>query len=96
MPGLDTGARRATVRRRARGLRGRPAKATYGSLPAWHLYVVRHERADELAAHLHAQGIECRGYYREPIDAQAAMAAYPRRFPLLWTDWPPANTSRSR
>jgi dTDP-4-amino-4,6-dideoxygalactose transaminase len=47
-----------------------------GSQPAWHLYVVRSERADELAAGLSAAGIGCRAYYRTPLHRQAAMAPY--------------------
>ncbi len=50
-------------------------RATAGSAPAWHLYVVRSERADALGADLRAQGIEARAYYRVPIHRQPAMAA---------------------
>ena len=39
-----------------------------------HLYVVRHERPDELAAALGGRGIEARGYYRRPAHRQPAMA----------------------
>jgi dTDP-4-amino-4,6-dideoxygalactose transaminase len=49
--------------------------ATPGSSPAWHLYVVRSERADELEVALRAAGIEARSYYRRPIHRQPAMAA---------------------
>jgi dTDP-3-amino-3,4,6-trideoxy-alpha-D-glucose transaminase len=41
---------------------------------AWHVYVVRHERADELCEALRAAGIESRAYYRTPIHRQPAMA----------------------
>jgi dTDP-3-amino-3,4,6-trideoxy-alpha-D-glucose transaminase len=41
-----------------------------------HLYVVRHERADELAAALSEHGIGARGYYRTPIHRQPATAGY--------------------
>jgi dTDP-4-amino-4,6-dideoxygalactose transaminase len=44
--------------------------------PAWHLYVVRHERADELAAALQAAGIGHKAYYRVPAHLQPAMRAY--------------------
>ena len=44
-----------------------------GCDPAWHLYVIRHERADALAAALSAAGIGCKGYYRVPLHRQAAM-----------------------
>jgi dTDP-4-amino-4,6-dideoxygalactose transaminase len=47
-----------------------------GTRPAWHLYVVRHERADELVAALGAAGIGSRAYYRTPIHRQPAMAAF--------------------
>jgi dTDP-4-amino-4,6-dideoxygalactose transaminase len=50
--------------------------ATPGARPAWHLYVVRHERADELGDRLRAAGVECRGYYRVPIHRQPAMAQW--------------------
>ena len=47
-----------------------------GTRPAWHVYVVRHERADALAAALQAAGIGSRAYYRTPIHRQPAMAAF--------------------
>ena len=47
-----------------------------GTRPAWHVYVVRHERADDLAAALQAAGIGSRAYYRTPIHRQPAMAAF--------------------
>jgi dTDP-4-amino-4,6-dideoxygalactose transaminase len=49
-------------------------RATDGSRPAWHVYVIRHERADELERALGAADIGARGYYREPIHRQPAMA----------------------
>ncbi len=49
--------------------------ATAGSAPAWHLYVVRSERADELEASLRDSGIEARSYYRLPIHRQPALYA---------------------
>jgi dTDP-3-amino-3,4,6-trideoxy-alpha-D-glucose transaminase len=49
---------------------------TPGSEPAWHLYVVRHERADDLVTALGAAGIGSRAYYRTPIHRQPAMAAF--------------------
>jgi dTDP-4-amino-4,6-dideoxygalactose transaminase len=42
--------------------------------PAWHLYVIRHERADELAAALEGAGIGHKAYYRVPVHRQPAMA----------------------
>ena len=51
-------------------------RATVGSEPAWHLYVVRHAEADRLAAALSEQGIGCRAYYRTPVHLQPAMRAW--------------------
>ena len=47
-----------------------------GCEPAWHLYVVRHQRADELAAALKAAGIGHKAYYRVPTHQQPAMREY--------------------
>jgi dTDP-4-amino-4,6-dideoxygalactose transaminase len=47
-----------------------------GADPAWHLYVVRHERADELVAALNEAGIESRAYYRVPVHRQPAMREF--------------------
>jgi dTDP-3-amino-3,4,6-trideoxy-alpha-D-glucose transaminase len=41
-----------------------------------HLYVVRSQRADELAATLGERGIGARGYYRTPIHRQPATARF--------------------
>jgi dTDP-4-amino-4,6-dideoxygalactose transaminase len=49
---------------------------TPGSAPAWHMYVVRHERADELIAGLNEAGIEARGNYRLPVHRQPAMTEF--------------------
>jgi len=51
-------------------------RATPGSEPAWHLYVVRHERADELITGLNDAGIEARSYYRVPVHRQPAMREF--------------------
>jgi dTDP-4-amino-4,6-dideoxygalactose transaminase len=51
-------------------------QAPPGSDPAWHLYVVRHERADELMAGLNEAGIESRAYYRVPVHRQPAMREF--------------------
>lgn len=50
--------------------------ATAGATPAWHLHVVRHPRADALAAALTAARIGARGYYRTPLHQQAALAPW--------------------
>jgi dTDP-4-amino-4,6-dideoxygalactose transaminase len=49
---------------------------TPGAAPAWHLYVVRHERADELLAAFKAAGIGARAYYRVPAHLQPAMREF--------------------
>jgi dTDP-4-amino-4,6-dideoxygalactose transaminase len=46
-----------------------------GAKPSWHLYVIRSERADELAETLRGAGIEARAYYRRPIHRQPAMGS---------------------
>jgi len=52
-----------------------------------HLYVVRSERADELAAALGERGIGARAYYRTPIHRQPAMAGFaPEGLSLPGTD----------
>jgi dTDP-4-amino-4,6-dideoxygalactose transaminase len=57
-----------------------------GAQPAWHLYVVRSARADELAAGLGAAGIGARGYYRLPVHRQAAMRDFGAGTELPVTD----------
>jgi dTDP-4-amino-4,6-dideoxygalactose transaminase len=47
-----------------------------GCEPAWHLYVVRHDRADDLAAALKAAGIGQKAYYRVPTHEQPAMREF--------------------
>jgi dTDP-3-amino-3,4,6-trideoxy-alpha-D-glucose transaminase len=49
---------------------------TAGSQPAWHLYVVRSERVDEVAAALGEAGHGHKVYYRTPIHEQPAMREY--------------------
>lgn len=49
-------------------------RPTDGARPAWHLYVISHERADELERALTAAGIGARGYYRVPVHRQPAAA----------------------
>ncbi|HYI81163.1 MAG TPA: DegT/DnrJ/EryC1/StrS family aminotransferase [Thermoleophilaceae bacterium] len=72
------------ARRDAAGLYAREGLGEHVELPVevagvehvHHLYVVRSERADELAAGLGARGIGARGYYRTPIHRQPATAPY--------------------
>jgi dTDP-3-amino-3,4,6-trideoxy-alpha-D-glucose transaminase len=47
-----------------------------GAEHVYHLYVVRRERPDELAAALAERGVTARGYYRVPAHRQPAMAPY--------------------
>ena len=54
--------------------------------PAWHLYVIRHARSDELAAALKAAGIGHKAYYRVPTHLQPAMREYAHDRPLPGTD----------
>jgi dTDP-3-amino-3,4,6-trideoxy-alpha-D-glucose transaminase len=79
LPELDgwSERRRATAAAYEReGLGGHVAlpRPVDGAEPAHHLYVVRHERADELRAALEEQGIGARPYYRVPVHRQPAMA----------------------
>jgi dTDP-4-amino-4,6-dideoxygalactose transaminase len=60
--------------------------ATEGARPAWHLYVIRHEQPDALAAALRAKGIGASGYYRTPIHRQPAMAEWGAGVELPFTD----------
>ncbi|HVS28622.1 MAG TPA: DegT/DnrJ/EryC1/StrS family aminotransferase [Solirubrobacteraceae bacterium] len=54
-----------------------------GATPAWHLYVIRHPRADALAAELARGGIGASAYYRTPIHRQPAMCAWAQDGPPL-------------
>ncbi len=54
--------------------------------PVWHLYVIRHERADALAAGLADRGIGAKAYYRTPVHRQAAMRPYAEGVELPATD----------
>lgn len=57
-----------------------------GGEPAWHLYVVAHERADALARALAGRGVQTRGYYRTPTHLQPPMRQYAERVELPVTD----------
>ncbi len=54
--------------------------------PAWHLYVIRHERADEIGAALGAAGHGWKAYYRTPVHRQQAMARWGAGADLPATD----------
>jgi dTDP-3-amino-3,4,6-trideoxy-alpha-D-glucose transaminase len=60
--------------------------ATPGAEPAWHLYVVRSERADDLLAVLNDAGIGSRSYYRTPAHLQPAMREWGEGLDLPGTD----------
>ncbi len=49
---------------------------TPGAEHVYHLYVVRHRRADDLRDVLSSRGIEARAYYRVPTHRQPATAVY--------------------
>jgi dTDP-3-amino-3,4,6-trideoxy-alpha-D-glucose transaminase len=57
-----------------------------GVRPAWHLYVVRHDRVDDLAAAFAGRGIGCKVYYRVPTHRQPAMAEWGDGVSLPGTD----------
>jgi dTDP-4-amino-4,6-dideoxygalactose transaminase len=61
-------------------------RPTDGAQPAWHLYVVRHSRADALVAALNDAGIGARAYYRAPAHEQPAMREFPPAVPLPGTE----------
>jgi dTDP-3-amino-3,4,6-trideoxy-alpha-D-glucose transaminase len=54
-----------------------------GAKPAWHLYVVKSDRADDLQRVLNDAGVGARTYYRVPAHLQPAMREY-----LVDTDLP--------
>jgi len=60
--------------------------AVAGCDPAWHLYVIRHDHADELADALAAAGIGQKAYYRTPLHHQAPLVAYDRGLALPATE----------
>jgi dTDP-3-amino-3,4,6-trideoxy-alpha-D-glucose transaminase len=58
-----------------------------GAEHVYHLYVVRHPRADELAAALNERGVGARAYYRVPVHQQPATARFaPEGLELPGTD----------
>jgi dTDP-3-amino-3,4,6-trideoxy-alpha-D-glucose transaminase len=88
LPELDgwTAARRraaAAYEREGIGEHVAVPRAIEGAEHAYHLYVVRSERADELAARLAGRGIGARAYYRVPVHRQPAMRAFADSAPEL-------------
>ncbi|HEY2632917.1 MAG TPA: DegT/DnrJ/EryC1/StrS family aminotransferase [Solirubrobacteraceae bacterium] len=57
-----------------------------GSDPAWHLYVIRHNRIERIEAALAEGGHGHKAYYRTPIHRQPAMAEYGAGVSLPATD----------
>jgi dTDP-4-amino-4,6-dideoxygalactose transaminase len=56
-----------------------------GCVSAWHLYVVRHPRRDELKKHLEANGVGCALHYPVPLHLQkcyAGLGHKPGDFPV--------------
>ena len=78
LDGWSDGRRRAAAAYEDGGLGnhvGLPV-ALSGAKPAWHLYIVTHDRADALIEALGRAGVEARAYYRRPLHRQPAMAPY--------------------
>jgi dTDP-4-amino-4,6-dideoxygalactose transaminase len=59
---------------------------TDGADPAWHLYVIRHPRRDQIAEALAADGVQSRVYYGIPVHRQAALRAHAADVELPVTD----------
>jgi dTDP-3-amino-3,4,6-trideoxy-alpha-D-glucose transaminase len=57
-----------------------------GCDPAWHLYVIRHDRIEAIEAALASAGHGCKAYYRTPIHRQPAMVDYGAGVSLPATD----------
>ena len=79
LDGWNDARRRAARAYEERGLERlglAPPRATPGAEHAYHLYVARHERPDDLADALGRQGVVARSYYRRPTHRQPAMDAF--------------------
>ena len=78
LPKWTAGRQQAATAYREAGIADfvKPIEPVDGAEPAWHLYVIRHDRADELGAALNEAGIEARGYYRVPVHRQPSMASW--------------------
>jgi dTDP-3-amino-3,4,6-trideoxy-alpha-D-glucose transaminase len=63
-----------------------PPRPVDGAEHVYHLYVVRHERPDELASLLAGRQVGAQGYYRVPVHRQPAMAQYAAGVDLPGTD----------
>lgn len=81
LPRLDAwnGRRAYLARRYMEGLAGLPMRLPAtppGHEPAWHVFTVRCDRRDELAAHLKAQGVDTMIHYPIPPHLQPAYGEY--------------------
>ena len=86
LEGWADGRRRAAAHYEAAGLGELVDLPRALGEPAWHLYVVRHARSDELAAALKAAGIGHKAYYRVPTHLQPAMRDFAPGHALPGTD----------
>jgi dTDP-4-amino-4,6-dideoxygalactose transaminase len=86
LEGWADGRRRAGEHYREAGLGELVALPRALGEPAWHLYVIRDQRADELAAALKDAGIGQKAYYRVPTHLQPAMRDYAPDHELPGTD----------
>jgi dTDP-4-amino-4,6-dideoxygalactose transaminase len=91
LPHLDTWADGRREAGRCYGIAGLGELVTLpspsvGSQPAWHLYVVRHDRIEAVAEGLAAAGIGHKAYYRTPVHRQPAMRPYAEGVELPATD----------
>lgn len=57
-----------------------------GAEPAWHLFVIRSDRVDAIAAELSERQIGSKIYYRPPVHRHPAMAPFAPSRPLSATD----------
>jgi dTDP-4-amino-4,6-dideoxygalactose transaminase len=80
LDGWNDSRRAAAAAYEAHGLREVPGlrvlEAPPGTDPVHHLFVIGHERADDLSAALADNGIQSRGYYRRPVHLQPSMAEF--------------------
>jgi dTDP-3-amino-3,4,6-trideoxy-alpha-D-glucose transaminase len=88
LDGWNDARRRAAAGYEARGLGEHLAlpRPTPRGEHVYHLYVARHERADDLAAALAERGVAARGYYRTPVHRQPAMDRFAGGADLPATD----------
>src|ERR671936_358385 len=78
LDGWNSARRRAAIAYEQHGLgeRLQPPRAVEGAEHAYHLYVARNERPDELIEALRRRDIGARAYYRVPVHRQPAMAHF--------------------